>query len=538
MRNHRSTNILRGLLAFTAAAAIGAACGGDDDVVLPPTTTTGGAGGAGATGGGGTGGGTGGGDTGGAGGATGGAGGAGGSTGGAGGGDMDGGGAGGTGGGDMDGGGTGGTGGTGGSGGAGGADGGPLPQVVINDNITADTTWTADNEYVLGYQKQIFVKNGATLTIQPGTRVLGDASSVLTITRGSKINAVGTKERPILFTSKQLDGQKTAGFWGGLIILGRAPINVNGPDSVATFEAFPAGGEDGMFGGTDANDNSGVLRYLRLEFGGFAYQTDREFNNITLCGVGAGTVIDYVQTHHGRDDGIEFFGGTVNVKHILATQNEDDGLDTDNGWQGKGQFIIVQATFPLGSDPSNGYESDNHANSTSYTTSPRTKPTLYNVTLLGKKDYTTGTSFAARIRRGAGGHYYNHIFANFPQGILLEHQATQDQVTAGELFIKNSIFFQNGSNNFPTSPPAPTPPEIDERAIFMNSAWSNREDDPGLSADAYSLTAPKFTAGAAAMTGGATPPNDGFFDTSATFVGAVGTEDWTQGWTAYPQPAP
>jgi hypothetical protein len=497
MRNYRFIG-LSGMLALGAAAATGAACGGDDDVVQPPTTTTGATGGTGGAGG------------------TGGDGGSGGSTGGSGGtgGDTDGG------------------GGTGGSGG-----GTPRPEVVINDNITTDTTWTADNDYVLGYQKQIFVKNNATLTIMPGTNVLGDTSSVLTITRGSKINAQGTKERPIVFTSKE-PGPKTAGFWGGLIILGNAPINVNTnsmpPSTEAIFEAFPGSSDDGKFGGTDPHDNSGMLRYVRLEFGGFAYANDREFNNLTLCGVGDGTSIDYVQTHHGRDDGIELFGGTVNLKHLLASQNEDDGFDTDNGWQGKGQFIIIQALTPVGADPSNGYESDNHAVAASYTAAPRTKPTLYNVTLLGKKDYTAGSSYAARIRRGAGGHYYNHIFINFPQGILLEHAATQEQANAMELFIKNSVFFSNGGN-FPSSSPAPTPPEIDERMIFTNPDWANREDDPGMPDAALSLTAPNFKPNAL-VTGGATPPNDGFFDASATFIGAVGTEDWTQGWTAYPQP--
>ncbi|HMJ52576.1 MAG TPA: hypothetical protein VK540_10885 [Polyangiaceae bacterium] len=544
MRNHRSTNILGGLLAIAAASAVSAACSGDDDVVDPPTTTAGGAGGTGATGGtGGSTGGTGGGDTGGSGGTTGGSGGttggSGGSTGGAGGSggsDTDGGGTGGTGGGDTDGG--GGTAGSGGSGG--GSDGGPLTTVTINDNITTDTTWTADNEYVLGYQKQIFVKNGATLTIQPGTTVLGDASSVLTVTRGSKLLAVGTKEKPIVFSSKQPAGQKTPGFWGGLIILGRAPVNVNKPGSnEAVFEAFTSAADDGKFGGDDPHDNSGILRYLRLEFGGFAYATDREFNNITLCGVGDGTAIDYVQTHHGRDDGIELFGGTVNVKHILSSQNEDDGFDTDNGWQGKGQFIIIQSMSPAGTDPSNGYESDNHATATSYTTEPRTKPTLYNVTLLGKKDYAAGSSFAAIFRRGTQGNYHNHLFMSFPQAIEVRDQASADAANAGDLFIKNSIFFQNGTDNM-NFPATATTPLIDERAVFMNAAWSNREVDPGLPAGAFSLTAPSFkpNAGSAALTGGAAPPDDMFFDPTATFVGAIGADDWTQGWTAYPQPGP
>jgi len=532
MRNHRSSSILTGLLAVAAAAAIVGACDGDGGVVDPPTTGTGATGGTGgATGG------SGGGDTGGSGGSTGGAGG---STGGSGGGDTggSGGSTGGAGGGDMDGGGTGGTGGSGGTGG--GPDGGALPQVVINDNITTDTTWTADNEYVLGYQKQIFVKNNATLTIQPGTTVLGDTASVLTITRGSKLLAVGTKERPIVFTSKQPAGQKTAGFWGGLIILGRAPINVNKPMSnEAVFEAFTSAADDGKFGGDDPHDNSGILRYMRLEFGGYAYATDREFNNITMCGVGDGTAVDYVQVHHGRDDGLELFGGTVNVKHIVNSQNEDDGLDTDNGWQGKAQFIIVQHLSPQGTDPSNGYESDNHASTTSYSTEPRTKPTVYNVTLIGKKDYAAGSSFAAIFRRGTQGHYYNHLFMGFPQPIEVRDGASADAANAGDLFVKNSIFFNNGPDNM-NFPAAATTPLIDERMVFMKAEWANREVDPGLPMEAFSLTAPKFApnAGAAALTGGAAPPADGFFDTSATYVGAVGAEDWTEGWTAYPQPAP
>jgi hypothetical protein len=514
MRTHRFTNLRTGLLAIAAVSAMASACGGDDDVVNPPTTTAG-AGGTGATGGtGGSTGGTGGGDTGGKGGA-----GAGGSTGGAGGG-TDGGGAGGSGGSD---------------------DGGPLPQIVVNDNITADTTWSPENEYVLGYQKQIFVKNGATLNILPGTTVMGDASSVLTITRGAKITAVGTKEKPIIFTSKQPAGQKTAGFWGGLIILGRAPVNVNRPSSSeAVFEAFTGSVDDGKFGGDDPHDNSGALRYVRLEFGGFAYATDREFNNITLCGVGDGTIIDYVQTHHGRDDGMELFGGTVNIKHLLSSQNEDDGFDIDNGWQGKAQFVIVQALWPQGADPSNGYESDNHAASPSYAQDPRTKPTIYNATLLGKKDYSAGSSFAAIFRRGSGGNYYNHIFANFPQGIEARDQATANQLAANELFIKNSIFFQNAADNsnFPSTPTMPV--DIDEKTIFLNPAWSNHQVDPGLPAEAFSLTAPKFqpAPGSAALSGGAVPPDDGFFEPTATFVGAVGSDDWTQGWTAYPQPTP
>src|SRR5207253_40977 len=147
-----------------------------------------------------------------------------------------------------------------------------------------------------------------------------NAGSVLVIARGSKIMAAGTAAKPIVFTSNQADGQKTQGFWGGLLVLGAAPINVNklsNPASdEATFEAFTTAQPEGKFGGTNAADNSGVMKYIRIEFGGFNFVADREFNNLTLCGVGSGTTVDFIQVHRGSDDGVEFFGGTVNVKHI------------------------------------------------------------------------------------------------------------------------------------------------------------------------------------------------------------------------------
>ncbi|HUQ07312.1 MAG TPA: hypothetical protein VM261_32695, partial [Kofleriaceae bacterium] len=226
-----------------------------------------------------------------------------------------------------------------------------------------------------------------------------------------------------------------------------------------------------------------------------------------------------------------------------SSQNQDDGLDTDNGWQGKGQFIIVQNVGPdAAAEASNGYESDNHGTAASYTAAPRTLPTIYNATIIGKADYSVGSgSFAMVLRRGTGGHYYNHLVLNFPKAIELRDAATEGQVTAGDLFLKNSIFFNNnalnGANNFTPVASPPAAGDIDERTYVMNAANSNREVDPGMPAAAFNVSNPTFAIGAqsAAMTGGATPPGDGFFDSTATFVGAVGTTDWTTGWTAYPQ---
>jgi len=415
--------------------------------------------------------------------------------------------------------------------------------IRLNDNITQDTTFTADNTYVIPRLKQLFVEPGATLTIQPGTVIQGEQGSVLVITRGAKIMAEGTAQKPIVLTTSQSDGQKTRGWWGGLLVLGAAPVNVNvnstPPSNEATFEAFTSAIPEGLFGGTNPHDNSGVIKYVRIEFAGFNFVADREFNNLTLCGIGDGTTIDYVQVHGGSDDGVEFFGGTVNVKHLVSSQNGDDGFDTDNGWEGKAQFVIVQNINPDGAiEASNGYESDNHGTATSYTAVPRTLPTVYNVTMIGNHNYTAGTSFAMVLRRGTGGHYYNHIVTGFPKGIEMRDQATKDQADAGNLFFQSSIIYGNDVNNA-NFPPPQASGDIDEASYFNQVAWGNRFVDPGMSPNMMSLTSPDFkpTTSSVALTGGATPPDDGFFDTTATFVGAIGDTDWTAGWTAYPQPA-
>ena len=415
--------------------------------------------------------------------------------------------------------------------------------VTVSADIAADTTWVATKTYILPAFRPTFVKSGATLTIEPGTVIKGEQASLLAIARGAKINAAGTKEKPIVFTTSQADDKKSRGFWGGVLILGKAPINTNvrndPPKTEALFEAFSDAVTDGYYGGTEVADNSGVLKYVRIEFAGYNFVADREFNTLTLCGVGSGTTIDFVQVHGGADDGIELFGGTVNVKHIVSSQNQDDGFDTDNGWNGKAQFIVIQDVAPqAAAEASNGYESDNHGLAPSYTADPRTLPTVYNVTVVGKA--TGGGSaghYAARLRRGTGGKYYNHIFVGFQRPIQLLDAPTTAQVAAGNLFIKNSIFFTKDLTQdawFAVD----TDTTVVEKDILFNPAdsWSNQYVDPALT-DATNLKAPNFKPSGTPVVGATPEAGGGFFDVSATFVGAIGAEDWTAGWTAYPQPA-
>lgn len=408
--------------------------------------------------------------------------------------------------------------------------------VRLNDDISANTTFVAEKTYVIPRLKSLFVRPGVTLTIQPGTTIQGEEGSLLVVTRGAKIMAEGTAQKPIVFTSAQAQGQKRRGTWGGVLILGSAPINTNKlstpPSDEAVFEAFPASIPEGKFGGTNPADNSGVLKYVRIEFAGFNYVADREFNNLTLAGVGSGTTIDYVQVHGGSDDGIEFFGGTVNVKHIVSSQNGDDGFDADNGYNGKVQFLIVQNITPDGArEASNGYEIDNHGTAASYNAEPRTNPTVYNATVIGDKDYTGGTQFAGILRRGTAGKYVNHVFMNFPRSLEFRDAATEGQLTGGALAVQSSIFFQA-----PAAPPQASG-DIDEAAYLEATAALNRTVDPSIPG-MNNKANPTFKPNAASpvFAGCATPPSDGFFDVTATFCGAIGSDDWTAGWTAYPQP--
>lgn len=412
----------------------------------------------------------------------------------------------------------------------------------VSDDIKQDTTFKAGNVYVIPRLKQLFVEPGATLTIEPGTEIRGEQGAVLVITRGAKIMAEGTRDKPIVLTSAQAAGSKTAGYWGGLLVLGAAPINTNvlstPPSNEATFEAFTTAIPEGKFGGDAPDDSSGTIKFVRIEFAGFNFVADREFNNLTLAGVGRGTTIDYVQVHGGSDDGIEFFGGTVNVKHLVSSQNQDDGFDTDNGWSGKAQFVIVQNIShpPTLPEASNGYESDNHGTAASYDAAPRTSPTIYNVTLIGDHPYTGVASYAAVFRRGTSGHYFNHLWYGFPRGIEFRDPQTKAQLDAGNLEIRSSILFGNDADA--SNLPAPQATGDIVESNYVTADRGNRINvDPKLPEAALSKTAPSFkpATDSPVFTGGATPPSDGFFDPTATFIGAVGAEDWTLGWTAYPQ---
>src|SRR5687768_3503304 len=245
------------------------------------------------------------------------------------------------------------------------------PVIVVTGEITGTENWVNTNYYVL--RGAVFVRDGGTLNIQAGTRIIGESGSVgtLIISQGGRINAIGTREQPIVFTSDQPIGSRQRGDWGGIILNGRAPIN---------FESGEAAGEGdtGVYGGNNPNDNSGILRYVRVEFSGVEFSPDNELNGIAFQGIGRATQVDHIQAHMSRDDALEWFGGTVDVKHAVASNAADDAFDWTFGWSGRAQFIAIHQR---GDDADNAIEADN--NEFNNNALPRSNPQIYNITMCG-----------------------------------------------------------------------------------------------------------------------------------------------------------
>lgn len=403
------------------------------------------------------------------------------------------------------------------------------PVRVIRGRITSDFTMTADVHWVL--RGAVFVDSGATLTIQPGTRVVGELATLgtLVIAQGARIYAVGTATAPIQFTSDQPIGQRARGDWGGLIINGRAPLNV--PGGIALGE-----GDTGQYGGTDPDDNSGILQYVRVEFAGIEFSPDNELNGIAFQGVGRGTIVDHVQVKYNKDDCYEFFGGTVDATHIIATSCGDDSIDWTQGWTGRVQFAIVNQ---MADDADNGFEADNNANNNDLL--PRSAPVMYNFTLLGDPDTNEGNESddGMLIREGTAGTFRNFIVYGFKEwGVNVDHTATINQGNVGALTWGHGIISENGNSTVAGrgNLDSAARPFIQGNSTIL--VGNGPLFDPGL-LDPFNHAAPIFRpAGPTSLAmqlAPAVPPNDGFF-VVASYIGALGVDplqDWTTGWTDF-----
>ena len=365
---------------------------------------------------------------------------------------------------------------------------------TVEGEITANTTWAED---VL-LKGPVFVRSGATLTINAGVTVFGEKATLgtLIVDRGAKLIAVGTEDKPVIYTSDQPANSRTRADNGGLIINGYSTLNVPG----GTKEGE---GDTGTFGcsGADCNenDNSGTLRYFRVEYGGIQFSPDNELNGIAFQGVGRGTTVDHVQVAYSKDDGVEFFGGTVNIKNIIITACGDDSLDWTDGWRGNGQFIVMQQ---LGDEADNGIEADNLDKTND--AEPRSNPTLYNMTLAGDPDFGEGSTNGMLLRRGTAGNIRNSIVTGFKKsGVNIDSLATFTQAQNGSLVVDNNIFFNNNPN-FDTDASdkeAGSLPFTTEQ-FMKNTMQNNKEVDPKLG-NPYDVLKPDFrpTAGSPAVDG-------------------------------------
>ncbi len=348
----------------------------------------------------------------------------------------------------------------------------PATTTTVSTDVTTNTTWSG----VILLQNKVYVKNNATLTIQPGTIIRGDklTQGTLIVTRGAKLNAIGTAAQPIVFTSNESVGNRNEGDWGGLVILGLAKNNQ--PGGVANIEGLlPT--TDTQFGGNFDNDNSGTLNYVRVEFGGIPLEPNKEINGITFGSVGSATTVDYVQVSFSGDDAFEWFGGTVNCKHLIAYRTLDDDFDTDFGFRGKIQFGLIIRDKDLYDAPgdSNAFESDNDA--TGSTAQPKTMPIFSNITIVGPKGNGTvalpvGEKFekAFRLRRNTSTSVFNSLITGWEKGLSIEGSAVVANVNGDSLVFSNNILTNlvNGTNAIVSAGVSQS---------FYNSFWSADGND-------------------------------------------------------------
>jgi hypothetical protein len=393
--------------------------------------------------------------------------------------------------------------------------------VEVTGSITANTTWTESKKYLLkGF---VYVEAGATLTIEPGTIIKGDkdTKASLIVKPGAKLIAEGTSQKPIVFTSNQPKGTRGYGDWGGLILLGNATVN----KAPATVE----GENQSTFGGTNDADNSGVLKYVRIEFAGIAFETDKEINGLTLGGVGSGTTIDYVQVSYSGDDAYEWFGGTVNAKHLISYRTLDDDFDTDNGYNGKVQFGLSlrdpNIADQCSCSSSNGFESDNDGSGTNAT--PQTNANFANISIfLAPGAVNAKYNDGALIRRNSALSIYNTVIVGaYPKaGLEFNGTASQDNFKNGLSNIKGLVL--SGMTKLTLT--------ADSTKFYASTSGNQSLDLAALKMDASynSFLSPKLLplTGSPLLTGAVALPS-GF--TSANYIGGFGTEDWTVGWANF-----
>jgi hypothetical protein len=416
----------------------------------------------------------------------------------------------------------------------------------ISGNIESNTTWVNTKAYRLS--GVVSVKNGATLTIEPGTFVIGQPGtqppSVLIVTSAGRIMAEGTRSRPIVMTSSLPFGQRTRGDWGGLIMLGKAPINVGAnaggrPNTAGEFfiEGLPAADET-KYGGTDASHDCGSLRYVRVEYAGSIFAPNNESNSFTWGGCGSKSKAEYLQAIYGLDDSFEWFGGNNNAKYLVGGLGADDYIDFQLGYTGKVQFGIFYQNQD--SKGNRGLEGDNSEFNQSAT--PLSSPQMFNLTFVGSgtSGFDETSSPGLFLRRGAAGSFNNILLTNFfSTGVFVDGATTQAQIDNGNLKMNGILLWNNGLG---TKAPNTVEGQVDA-GVTTFAQGARGEGKNFVAADhkmrrPFEWSDPDWRAMFNSPILRATwvqPPDNGFFDQGAHFIGGVGDVAWWEEWTSFLQ---
>lgn len=430
--------------------------------------------------------------------------------------------------------------------------GGDNDDFVVLQGDLSTRTLTADQKYLI--KGQVFVRDGQVLTIEPGTVLFGEKSTkgTLIIDRGGKIMAEGTIEKPIIMTSNQEPGARDRSDWGGLVVLGKARVNIPDPAVEGVSPAV-------IYGGNDDDDNSGIMKYLRVEFAGIELTANNETNGITLGGVGRGTVFENIQVSYGGDDGIEWFGGSVDGKHLIVFGTWDDSFDIDNGFSGSLQFGLA-LHYPSFADQSesNGFEWDTDGQNV--LDRFKTSVVASNFTVIGPSidgnSYSANYRHAVDLRRNVAGSIFNSVFVGFPTALRMNQSSVMPNYVDGTGVISNNIFL--AKTNTALSGSDVTPQEI-INYLTANGNTIEAGNDAQTS-DAYTALGIKPEIFFKSRTKEDYPKNPNFsviegstlasgakfdhakfneegradkFDKTVAFRGAFGSTDWTAGWSNF-----
>jgi hypothetical protein len=409
----------------------------------------------------------------------------------------------------------------------------------LTGDVTADRTLV--NTKVYNLSGVVNVRDGATLTIEPGTFIIGQPGSqppsAIFVTRTGKIMAAGTRSRPIIMTSSLPFGQRSQGDWGGLVLLGSAPVNW--PTGEGDIEGLPPS-EFTKYGGNDPDHDCGTLTYVRLEFAGAELAPNNEINAFTFGACGKKTVVHHIEALYGLDDSFEWFGGTMDAKYLAGAYARDDNFDGQIGWSGRVQFGVAMVNADNGN---RGIEMDN--NEADFGAMPLGTPQFYNMTFIGDGNLTDqgfdeGTVAGAYLRRGAAGAYNNMLIENWVDfGIVLQDDATLAHLDDGNLTMDGILMWMNGVAS--GSANTATGQVSEEAKPFISGQRGAAKNvlvaDPML-LNPFEYSNPDFRPAAGSPVFRANwiqPPDDGFFDQSAQYIGAFGTDNWLEEWTNFIQ---